>query len=96
LFKEHLKKALIESKLEFETNKVLGNGKDQTKPKSNKPIKMSLDQFQKSYEVNGKTTIQTNQSSESRLLNLDLVALLIHIQINTFRLIKGSNLFLIF
>jgi hypothetical protein len=28
-----------------------------------------LDQFQKSYEVNGKTTIQTNQSSESRLLN---------------------------
>jgi len=85
LFKEHLKKALIESKLEFETNKVLGvqNGKDQTKAKPNKPIKMSLDQFQKSYEVNGKTTIQTNQSSESRLLNFRFsCSFIINTQIN--------------
>ena len=73
MFKEHLKKALIESKLEFETTKVLketngASSKDLPKAKSNKPVKMSLDQFQKSYEVNGKTKIQTNHSSESMFL----------------------------
>ncbi len=64
-----MKKALVESKLEFETTKVLKettNGGGHAKAKANKPVKMSLDQFQKSYEVNGKTTIQTSSSSESK------------------------------
>jgi chromosome segregation ATPase len=64
LFKEQLKKALVESKIEFETNKVV-----LTKPAakvSKKPSQkiMSLNEFQNSYEVDAK--IVNNKLSESQ------------------------------
>lgn len=84
MFKEHLKKALIESKLEFETTKVLKetNGGGNAKAKANKPVKMSLDQFQKSYEINGKTTIQTSSSCESRFFIFKTFSFEIYIKQN--------------
>ena len=65
LYKEHLKKALIDSKLEFESHKVLKkdtSNDTNSKQKANKPVKMSLDEFQKSFESNYKSHLNASES----------------------------------
>ena len=66
LYKEHLKKALIDSKLEFESHKVpkkdTNNDTSTKQQKANKPVKMSLDEFQKSFESNYKSHLNASES----------------------------------
>lgn len=72
MFKEHLKKALIDSKIDFESNKVTketkGKHQETLKNKPNKPVKMSLDEFQKSFENNHKIQIASNERKGSKFI----------------------------
>ena len=71
-----MKKALVESKLEYESKKVVVNDTiPNSKQKSSKPIKMSLAEFQQYNENNNTNHIATSSSSnaQSILFTNDLI-----------------------
>ncbi len=58
----------MESKLEFESKKVVAETISTTKQKSNKPIKMTLAQFQK-YNENNSYSVASSSSSLNQSMN---------------------------
>ena len=71
-----MKKALVESKLEYESKKVVVNDTiPNSKQKSSKPIKMSLAEFQQYNDNNNTNHIATSSSSnaQSILFTNDLI-----------------------